>query len=186
MEVAISRRADLLATWVAVAFDVDPSDISDYCDILPEGACIVSPDSRSGLSKSGRLQREAHLANITPRRSRSRPKPPDYSRNGFTPDIVVDFTPTLHDRAMTIVSKYRMGPIFTAPSESKLGGTIATLALGPEAEEQIAGAGRMIPKITSCTRRPPTAVDRLSGLCRHRRMSPTSAISKEPTDQRRS
>src|SRR5216684_2938194 len=34
MDVAISRRADLLATWVAVAFDVDPSGISDYCDTL--------------------------------------------------------------------------------------------------------------------------------------------------------
>jgi quinoprotein glucose dehydrogenase len=57
-------------------------------------------------------------------------RPPAYSRNGFTPDIVIDFTPTLHDEAMTIVSKYRTGPVFTPPSESKLGGTIATLTMG--------------------------------------------------------
>ena len=57
-------------------------------------------------------------------------KPPAYSRNGFTPDIVIDFTPTLRDEAMTIVSKYRIGPIFTPPSESKQDGTIATLTMG--------------------------------------------------------
>ena len=57
-------------------------------------------------------------------------KPPAYSRNGFTPDIVIDFTPTLHDEAMTVISRYRTGPIFTPPSVSKLTGTIATLTMG--------------------------------------------------------
>ena len=38
MDVAISRLADLLATCVAVALDVDPSGISDHCDTLRKGA----------------------------------------------------------------------------------------------------------------------------------------------------
>src|SRR5580704_458954 len=39
MAVAISRLADLLSTCVAVAFDVDTSRISDYCDTSSEPAC---------------------------------------------------------------------------------------------------------------------------------------------------
>jgi len=57
-------------------------------------------------------------------------KPPAYSRNGVTPDILVDFTPALHDQAMTIAAKYKLGPIFTPPTASKASGLLATLTLG--------------------------------------------------------
>jgi quinoprotein glucose dehydrogenase len=57
-------------------------------------------------------------------------KPPAYSRNGVTPDDLIDFTPALHDKALTIVSKYKLGPVFTPPVESKVDGPLATLTLG--------------------------------------------------------
>ena len=57
-------------------------------------------------------------------------KPPPYSRNGVTPDILVDFTPAIHDQAMTIVAKYKLGPVFTPPTASKASGLLATLTLG--------------------------------------------------------
>ncbi len=57
-------------------------------------------------------------------------KPPAYSRNGVTPDVLIDFTPALHDQALTIASKYKLGPVFTPPVESKLSGPLATLTLG--------------------------------------------------------
>jgi quinoprotein glucose dehydrogenase len=60
-------------------------------------------------------------------------KPPAYSRNGVTPDVLIDFTPAMHDQALTIASKYKLGPVFTPPVESKLGGPLATLTLGTAA-----------------------------------------------------
>ncbi len=60
-------------------------------------------------------------------------KPPAYSRNGVTPDVLIDFTPAMHDQALTITSKYKIGPVFTPPVESKLGGPLATLTLGTAA-----------------------------------------------------
>jgi quinoprotein glucose dehydrogenase len=60
-------------------------------------------------------------------------KPPAYSRNGVTPDVLIDFTPAMHDQALTIASKYKIGPVFTPPVESKLEGPLATLTLGTAA-----------------------------------------------------
>ena len=57
-------------------------------------------------------------------------KPPAYSRNGVTPDILIDFTPAIHDQAMTIAAKYKLGPVFTPPTASKASGLLATLTLG--------------------------------------------------------
>jgi quinoprotein glucose dehydrogenase len=57
-------------------------------------------------------------------------KPPAYSRNGVTPDVLIDFTPAMHDEAMTIAAKYKLGPIFTPPAVSKIGGPLGTLTLG--------------------------------------------------------
>ena len=57
-------------------------------------------------------------------------KPPFYARNGVSPDDLIDFTPALHEEALTVASKYHMGPIFTPPSLSKLDGPLATLTLG--------------------------------------------------------
>ena len=60
-------------------------------------------------------------------------KPPAYARNGVTPDVLIDFTPAMHDQALTIVSKYKLGPVFTPPVESTVGGPLATLTLGTAA-----------------------------------------------------
>ena len=43
---------------------------------------------------------------------------------------MIDFTPALRDQALTIISKYKIGPVFTPPVESKLEGPLATLTLG--------------------------------------------------------
>jgi quinoprotein glucose dehydrogenase len=56
--------------------------------------------------------------------------PPVYSRNGVTPDVLIDFTPALHDQAMTLIAKYKIGPVFTPPVASKHDGPLATLTLG--------------------------------------------------------
>jgi len=54
-------------------------------------------------------------------------KPPAYARSGVTPADLIDFTPALHDQALTIVSKYKLGPVFTPPVESKLEGPLGIL-----------------------------------------------------------
>jgi quinoprotein glucose dehydrogenase len=56
-------------------------------------------------------------------------KPAPYDRQGISPDDLIDFTPELHEAALKLVEKYRIGPLFTPPSVSTLDGTIATLAL---------------------------------------------------------
>ncbi|HUI55225.1 MAG TPA: pyrroloquinoline quinone-dependent dehydrogenase [Bryobacteraceae bacterium] len=57
-------------------------------------------------------------------------KPPAYARNGVLPEDLIDFTPALHDQALTQIAKYKIGPVFTPPVESKLDGPLATLTLG--------------------------------------------------------
>jgi len=42
--------------------------------------------------------------------------PPPFSRQGFGPDDVVDFTPELEARALALLDSVRTGPIFTPPS----------------------------------------------------------------------
>ena len=54
-------------------------------------------------------------------------KPPAYARNGVAPSDLIDFTSALHDQALTTVSKFKLGPVFTPPVESKLSGPVATL-----------------------------------------------------------
>ncbi len=60
-------------------------------------------------------------------------KPPMYSRNGVAVDDLIDFTPAMRDQALTIISKYKIGPVFTPPVESKLDGPLGTLTLGTAA-----------------------------------------------------
>ena len=43
-------------------------------------------------------------------------KPPPFTKNGFSTDDVIDWTPELKARALEIVSHYKLGPIFTPPS----------------------------------------------------------------------
>jgi quinoprotein glucose dehydrogenase len=54
-------------------------------------------------------------------------KPPAYENQGVSIDNLIDFTPELRADAVKLVSKYRIGPIFTAPSVSKAEGPLATI-----------------------------------------------------------
>ncbi|HET6218611.1 MAG TPA: pyrroloquinoline quinone-dependent dehydrogenase [Acidobacteriaceae bacterium] len=57
-------------------------------------------------------------------------KPPFYDRNGFTTDELIDFTPELRAQALKLVSRYKLGPVFTPPVVSKAGGPLGTLIIG--------------------------------------------------------
>src|SRR5579864_3751085 len=54
-------------------------------------------------------------------------KPPAYDNQGVLPESLIDFTPELHKQALELVSKYKIGPIFTPPVVSKPDGPLATL-----------------------------------------------------------
>jgi quinoprotein glucose dehydrogenase len=56
-------------------------------------------------------------------------KPPAFDRQGVSPDDLIDFTPALHEEAMKLVSRYRIGPMFTPPVKSTWPGPLATLML---------------------------------------------------------
>jgi len=49
-------------------------------------------------------------------------RPAAYARNGISVDDLIDFTPALRDEARTLIAKYNIGPVFTPPVESKIGG----------------------------------------------------------------
>ena len=53
-------------------------------------------------------------------------KPPPYDHQGVTHDNLIDFTPELRAEAVKLMSRYKMGPIFTPPSVSKAEGPIAS------------------------------------------------------------
>ena len=57
-------------------------------------------------------------------------KPPAYGRNGFLESDVIDFTPELKAEAEKIISKYKIGPLFTPPVVSKPDGPLGTLDIG--------------------------------------------------------
>jgi quinoprotein glucose dehydrogenase len=60
-------------------------------------------------------------------------KPPPYDGQGLSIDDLIDFTPELRAEAVKLVSRYRLGPIFTPPSVSRADGPIATLTMGAQA-----------------------------------------------------
>ncbi len=56
-------------------------------------------------------------------------KPPAFERQGVTVADLIDFTPELRAEALKLVSRYKMGPIFTPPVVSKVEGPLGTLML---------------------------------------------------------
>ena len=54
-------------------------------------------------------------------------KPPAYDRQGVLPEDLIDFTPELHEEALKLVSKYKIGPIFTPPVVSNADGPLASI-----------------------------------------------------------
>ena len=57
-------------------------------------------------------------------------KPPAYGRSGMSVNDVIDFTPELKQEALQLISKYKIGPIFTPPVVSKAAGPLGTLDIG--------------------------------------------------------
>jgi quinoprotein glucose dehydrogenase len=57
-------------------------------------------------------------------------QPFNYDTQGFVEKDVIDFTPDLHTEAMQVLTKYKMGPVFTPPVVSKIDGPLATLVIG--------------------------------------------------------
>jgi quinoprotein glucose dehydrogenase len=56
-------------------------------------------------------------------------KPPAFERQGVAVDDLIDFTPELRAEAIKVVSRYKLGPMFTPPVVSKWDGPLATLML---------------------------------------------------------
>ena len=52
-----------------------------------------------------------------------------YDLNGFSKDDLIDFTPELRAEAEKIVSRYKIGPIYTPPTVSRAEGPLGTLQL---------------------------------------------------------
>jgi len=55
--------------------------------------------------------------------------PPPFDRQGVSHDDLIDFTPELKSEAIEIVSRYKIGPLFTPPVVSRWDGPLATLML---------------------------------------------------------
>ena len=56
-------------------------------------------------------------------------KPPAFDRQGVTVDDLIDFTPELRAEAVKLVSRYKLGPLFTPPVVSRWEGPLATLMM---------------------------------------------------------
>jgi quinoprotein glucose dehydrogenase len=54
-------------------------------------------------------------------------RPPAYDRQGSSIDDLIDFTPELRAEAVKLVSRYKLGPIFTPPVVSKWEGPLGVL-----------------------------------------------------------
>jgi quinoprotein glucose dehydrogenase len=54
-------------------------------------------------------------------------RPPAFERNGFSEDMVIDFTPELKAEALKILQDFKIGPIYTPPIAKGEGGKIGTM-----------------------------------------------------------
>ena len=54
-------------------------------------------------------------------------KPPAYDVQGISPDVLINFTPELHAKALELIKNYRIGPLYTPASMFEPDGTWGTL-----------------------------------------------------------
>jgi quinoprotein glucose dehydrogenase len=59
----------------------------------------------------------------------ARGRPFNYDTQGFVIDDLIDLTPELRAEGIQAVSKYKLGPVFTPPVVSQVGGPLATLVM---------------------------------------------------------
>jgi quinoprotein glucose dehydrogenase len=57
-------------------------------------------------------------------------QPFNYDSQGFVVDDLINFTPELRAEGLQLMSKYKLGPVFTPPVVSKVEGPLATLVMG--------------------------------------------------------
>ena len=56
-------------------------------------------------------------------------RPPAFDRQGVSIDDLIDFTPELRAEALKLVSRYKLGPLYTPPIVSRWDGLLGTLIL---------------------------------------------------------
>jgi quinoprotein glucose dehydrogenase len=56
-------------------------------------------------------------------------KPPAFDRQGVSVDDLIDFTPELRAEALKVVSRYKLGPLYTPPIVSQWDGLLGTLVM---------------------------------------------------------
>src|SRR3954466_14444382 len=56
-------------------------------------------------------------------------KPPPFERQGVSTDDLIDFTSALHEEAIKVAARYKIGPIFTPPVVSTWPGPLGTIML---------------------------------------------------------
>jgi quinoprotein glucose dehydrogenase len=73
-------------------------------------------------------------------------KPPPYDRNGVSAGDLIDFTPSLRDKALSLTAAYKLGPVFTPPVLSKADGPLATITAGTSGGGAVWGGGSYDPE----------------------------------------
>jgi quinoprotein glucose dehydrogenase len=60
-------------------------------------------------------------------------RPAPFDRQGVGIDDLIDFTPSLRTEALDVITRYRIGPLFTPPAFSNVDGPLATLQVPSDA-----------------------------------------------------
>src|SRR5204863_5879210 len=69
-----------------------------------------------------------------------------YDWNGFQRDYIIDYTPELRAEGERIVSRYKIGPVFTPPVVSKVAGPLGTLSLAINGGGTVGAGGSYDPE----------------------------------------
>jgi quinoprotein glucose dehydrogenase len=110
---------DLAAAPVLMDIEVDGQPIKAVAQITKQGFVFVL-DRVTGEPVWPIEERSVPQSNVPGERaSPTQPfptKPPAFERQGATVENLIDFTPQLREEALTIVSRYTTGPLFTPPT----------------------------------------------------------------------